>query len=180
MRNDRYEQSRSEKPMIKVKRATAEKELAQAFAIRVRVFVKEQKVPREIELDDDDRCAVHFLANVGRKAVGTARVVLSHGHAKIGRMAVLKSHRRKGVGTILLKRAIVAAKRLRARRIYLHAQVAVIGFYQRMGFRALGRVFDEAGIPHRKMVLGNSLSAKGKARQHRGYHIPLTRHDVFY
>src|SRR5262245_64492617 len=119
---------------VKIERVTSQRELAQAFAIRVRVFVKDQMVPAEIELDDDDRRAVHFLASVGRKAVGTARVVLSHGHAKIGRMAVLKSHRRKGVGTILLKRSIVAAKRLRARRIYLHAQVAVIGFYQRMGF----------------------------------------------
>ena len=118
----------------------------------MRVFVREQGVPAEIELDRDDAKAIHFLALVSGKAVGTARVVFHGGGAKIGRMAVLKGYRGGGVGTKLLERAIAAAKRRRARRIYLHAQVGVIGFYQSTGFRAIGPVFDEAGIPHRKMI----------------------------
>ena len=139
---------------VRIKRVTSTGELTQAFAIRMRVFVKEQKVPAEIELDRDDMRAVHFLATLASgKAVGTARLVLRHGRAKIGRMAVLKMYRRKGAGTKLLQCAIAAAKRLRARQIYLHAQVPVIGFYQLMGFRSVGRVFHEAGIPHRKMIL---------------------------
>ena len=138
---------------LKIKRVSSQLELVQVFTIRIRVFVREQRVPAEIELDTDDQRAVHFLAIRSGRAVGTARVVIRHGDAKIGRMAVLKSYRRKGVGAALLKRAIVAAKRLHARRIYLHAQVAVTGFYERMGFRAVGRVFDEAGIAHRKMNL---------------------------
>lgn len=124
-----------------------------AFAIRMRVFVKEQAVPAEIELDRDDKRALHFLATAGGKAVGTARIVLHSHDAKIGRMAVIKSYRRKGVGNKLLRRAIAAARRLGATTIYLHAQVAVIGFYQRAGFRCVGPVFDEAGISHRKMIL---------------------------
>ena len=124
-----------------------------AFAIRMRVFVKEQGVPSEIELDRDDKRAIHFLATAGGKAVGTARIVLHSSDAKIGRMAVLKSYRRKGVGNKLLRRAIAAARRLGTTTIYLHAQVAVIGFYQRAGFRCVGPVFDEAGIFHRKMIL---------------------------
>ena len=95
---------------------------------------------------------LHFLATVGTRAVGTARVVLHHGAAKIGRMAVLKSYRRRGVGAKLLAHAIAAARRMKARKIYLHAQVAVVGFYQRMNFHAVGPVFDEAGIAHRKMI----------------------------
>jgi len=138
---------------LKIKRVSSQLELVQVFSIRIRVFVREQHVPAEIELDADDQRAIHFLATNSGRAVGTARVVMSHGEAKIGRMAVLKSYRRKGVGAALLKRAILAAKRLHARRIYLHAQVAVTGFYERMGFRAVGRVFDEAGIAHRKMNL---------------------------
>jgi predicted GNAT family N-acyltransferase len=139
---------------VRIKRVTSTGELTQAFAIRRRVFVKEQKVPAEIELDRDDMRAVHFLATLASgKAVGTARLVRRHGRAKIGRMAVLKMYRRKGAGTKLLQCAIAAAKRLRARQIYLHAQVPVIGFYQLMGFRSVGRVFHEAGIPHRKMIL---------------------------
>ncbi len=141
------------KSVLKIKRVSSQLELVQIFTIRIRVFVREQRVPAEIELDADDQHAIHFLAISSGKAVGTARVVMRHGDAKIGRMAVLKSYRRRGVGAALLKRAVLAAKRLRARRIYLHAQVAVTSFYERMGFRAVGRVFDEAGIAHRKMVL---------------------------
>ena len=143
---------------LKIKRASSQLELVQVFSIRIRVFVREQRVPAEIELDTDDQRAVHFLAIRSGTAVGTARVVMRHGDAKIGRMAVLKSYRRKGVGAALLKRAILAANRLHARRIYLHAQVAVTGFYERMGFCAVGRIFDEAGIAHRKMILARSVS----------------------
>ena len=145
---------------VSIRRVSSQAELVQAFTIRIQVFVKEQRVPAEIELDSDDQRAIHFLAIKSGKAVGTARVVMKHGNAKIGRMAVLKTYRRKGIGAALLKRAIMAAKRLRAERIYLHAQVAVIDFYERLGFRAVGRVFDEAGISHRKMVLGGKLITK--------------------
>jgi len=89
----------------------------------------------------------------GKHAVGTARVVMRRKSAKIGRMAVLKSYRQRGVGKKLLRRAIALAHRHNAHKIYLHAQVPVIGFYETMGFRCAGPVFDEAGIPHRKMIL---------------------------
>jgi ElaA protein len=131
---------------------SCKKELAQAFAIRMRVFVKEQGVPAEIELDEDDRRAIHLLALAAGKVVGTARVVLRHGGAKIGRMAVLKSYRGIGVGSKLLKRAIKTAKKRRARTIYLHAQASAVGFYETAGFRASGPLFKEAGIPHRKLT----------------------------
>ncbi|MGH7832656.1 MAG: GNAT family N-acetyltransferase [Candidatus Binatia bacterium] len=130
--------------------------MRKAFSIRLRVFVREQGVPEDIELDRDDETATHFLAVVGANAVGTARVVMRNGSAKIGRMAVLKSYRRKGVGAELLKKAVRLARRRKAKRIFLNAQVPVIGFYEKMGFRCVGRVFDEAGIPHRKMVLPKS------------------------
>ncbi len=139
---------------ITIKRVSTQAELVEALTIRIRVFVQEQQVPAEIELDTDDQRAIHFLAIQSGKAVGTARVVIRQGNAKIGRMAVLKSYRRKGIGAALLKRAILLSKRLHTRRIYLHAQVAVIKFYQRMGFRAVGGMFDEAGIAHQKMILG--------------------------
>ena len=138
---------------VRVRQISSKKGLARAFAIRVRVFVREQGVPREIESDRDDARAMHFLALVDGQAVGTARLVMHRRAAKIGRMAVLKSHRGKGVGTKLLKRAVETAKRKRAGKIYLHAQVAVVGFYERAGFRVVGPVFDEAGILHRKMIL---------------------------
>jgi predicted GNAT family N-acyltransferase len=68
-------------------------------------------------------------------------------------MAVLKKYRRKGIGAALLTRVIAAAKHRGARIIFLHAQMTVIEFYEKMGFRCVGPVFDEAGIAHRQMVL---------------------------
>jgi predicted GNAT family N-acyltransferase len=141
-----------------VKTVASKIALATAFDIRVRVFVKEQGVPAEIELDRDDARATHFLAFHSGKAVGTARVVMRRGSAKIGRMAVLKSYRRKGVGKRLLKRAVQMARQSGAKKIYLHAQVAVIGFYENLNFRCVGPVFDEAGIPHRKMVFEEEIN----------------------
>jgi predicted GNAT family N-acyltransferase len=119
----------------------------------MRVFVKEQGVPAEIELDRDDEQAFHFLASDTGKPIGTARVVTRRGNAKIGRMAVVKRNRYRGVGAKLLKQAVRLAKTKGARKIFLHAQVSVIGFYAKAGFRCVGPVFSEAGIPHRKMVL---------------------------
>ena len=141
------------KARITIKKISSEKELEQAFRIRVRVFVGEQGVPAELELDDDDKRALHLLAFIGTRAVGTARIVMRDHLAKIGRMAVLKSHRRKKVGKKLLKRALTTAKKQGAWKIYLHAQVPVVGFYESAGFRCVGPVFEEAGIAHRKMVL---------------------------
>ena len=141
------------KTVIEVKQISSAEAKARAFAIRIRVFVREQRVPAAIELDRDDDRAIHFLATSEGKAVGTARVVSHHGSAKIGRMAVLKSYRGKGVGKKLLQRAVTTAKKLGARTIYLHAQVPVIEFYEKLGFRCVAAVFDEAGIPHRKMIL---------------------------
>ncbi len=151
--------------IVHIRRVISRNEIAKAFAIRMRVFVKEQSVPQEIELDADDKRAIHFLACIGSRAVGTARVVRQHGSAKIGRMAVLKSYRGRGVGKKLLQRATETAKKRGARKIYLHAQVPVIGFYESMGFRCVGPVFDEAGISHRKMILKPRKTVKRAIRR---------------
>ena len=119
----------------------------------MRVFVREQGVPADVELDCDDARAIHLLAIISGKAVGTARIVIGRGNAKIGRMAVFKTYRGKGVGKTLLRRAVAIARRHGAEKLYLHAQVPVIGFYEAAGFRPTGGVFDEAGISHRKMIL---------------------------
>jgi len=138
---------------VHVKKVKSKTDLKKALAIRLRVFVREQRVPREIELDCDDETAMHLLACVNAKAVGTARVVVKGRAAKVGRMAVLKSCRGRGIGGELLNRALKLAKMRGANQIYLHAQVSVISFYKKFGFRPRGRVFMEAGIPHRKMIL---------------------------
>ena len=153
------------KPQITVKKVSSEKEMEQALRIRIRVFVREQGVPAKVELDDDDERAVHLLACLKGRPVGTARVVIRGGQAKIGRMAVLKSHRRKKVGRKLLTRALFTAKKHGARKVYLHAQIAVLRFYESAGFRCVGPVFDEAGIAHRKMILAPTMPASTKTQR---------------
>jgi len=151
--------------LTRVEEVVSQKELKRVFSIRLRVFVREQGVPEEIELDRDDQRATHLVARIRGRAVGTARVVVKNGRAKIGRMAVLKSHRCKGAGKALLKRAIEFARKSTVKTIYLHAQIPVIGFYEKMGFHCVGRLFMEAGIPHRKMVFSRPGEARGRDRR---------------
>ncbi len=121
---------------------------AEASRIRLKVFVEEQRVPREIEMDDMDAACRHALAWLDGKAVGTGRL-LPDGH--LGRMAVLGESRALGVGGAILERLLDEARRQGMREVVLSAQTHAIGFYRRHGFREEGKVFEEAGIPHQEM-----------------------------
>ena len=126
--------------------------MQRAFAIRRRVFIEEQNVPEEIELDADDEHAFHALAILDGVAIGCGRM-LEHGDSevKIGRMAVLRKFRKTGVGAHILRFLIDRARARGLRRAILHAQLTAEGFYLKEGFNPVGGVFDEAGIAHRKM-----------------------------
>ena len=124
-----------------------------AYAIRRRVFIEEQHVPEEIELDADDARAFHALATVGKDAIGCGRM-LDHGdgEVKIGRMAVLPEFRGTGVGREILRFMMKSARDRGLRKAVLHAQLTAEGFYLKEGFTPVGGVFEEGGIAHRKMV----------------------------
>ena len=124
-----------------------------AYAIRRRVFIEEQHVPEEIELDADDTRAFHALATAGKDAIGCGRM-LDHGdgEVKIGRMAVLPEFRGTGVGRDILRFLVKIARTRGLRKAVLHAQLTAERFYLKQGFTPVGDVFDEAGIAHRKMV----------------------------
>ena len=121
---------------------------AEASRIRLRVFVAEQGVPPEIEVDQLDADCVHALAYAQGRAVGTGRL-LPDGH--IGRMAVLKESRALGVGGAILERLVEEARRRGLREVVLSAQTHAIGFYRRHGFTEQGEVYADAGIPHQEM-----------------------------
>lgn len=121
---------------------------AEASRIRLAVFVEEQRVPPEVEMDDKDAVCLHALAYAQGRAVGTGRL-LPDGH--IGRMAVLKDSRSLGVGGAILECLVEEARRRGMQEVVLSAQTHALGFYRRHGFMAAGEVFEEAGIPHQEM-----------------------------
>lgn len=145
--------------LIEVVPVKNEGELFQALAIREIVFIEEQSVPEGLERDAEDASAFHVLALNGKHAIGTGRLVelatppagASGRWGRIGRMAVLSSDRKHGVGAKLLAALEAEAKRRGLSHIKLHAQLAAMEFYKRHGYEADGAVFEEAGMPHLEM-----------------------------
>lgn len=122
------------------------------LAVRTEVFVIEQQVPEEMERDEHDPISKHVLAIDSETGIpiGTARLLPTQ---KIGRVAVLKSWRKHGVGAAMMRVLIDLARSDGMAELTLHGQTWTIGFYESCGFVAEGPEFDEAGIPHRKMRL---------------------------
>jgi predicted GNAT family N-acyltransferase len=126
----------------------------EAYLIRKRVFIEEQGVPEDMELDVFDPLARHALAYLDSQPIGTARLVTMPGNiGRIGRMAVLAAYRRGGVGTQLLRALLQEAASQKMMKVELHSQLSAIPFYERYGFVAQGDSYVEAGIPHRDMIL---------------------------
>ncbi len=126
----------------------------EAYLIRKQVFVEEQGVPEDMELDEHDPSAKHALAYQDGLCVGTGRLVQLDNHqAQIGRMAVLKGYRNQHIGKSILNSLINQSKIEGISRVSLHAQVSAIPFYAKLGFLAEGPIYDEAGIAHRNMIL---------------------------
>ena len=119
-------------------------------AIRKSVFIDEQHVPKELEWDGRDTECTQFLATINSTPVATTRLTAE---GQIGRMAVLRDFRGKGIGSKLLAAVIEQAKHAGHKQVFLHAQVSVIKFYQHHGFIACGDVFIDAGIEHISMKL---------------------------
>ena len=129
-------------------------DIAACRALRFNVFVGEQNVPPEEEIDDLDDEAIHMLARRDGVPVGSARMLVLADTGKIGRVCVLASERGHGTGGALMRACL---DRLRAEpgvaRAKLSSQTHAIPFYERLGFTAYGPEYDDAGIPHRDMVL---------------------------
>lgn len=126
---------------------------AEAAPIRFAVFVDEQRVPEEIELDEHDPVCVHVIARMDATAVGTGRLlpVDSSGVSHIGRMAVRKAFRSRGVGAAMLLALMDVARARGDRAIVLSAQIHALGFYRRYGYLEEGEIYLDAGIEHQSM-----------------------------
>ena len=134
-----------------VRRATPG-DLSACYDIRRRVFIEEQRVPEELEMDELDPSCTHFIALDGDRPIGTARLRSVGTDAKAERVAVLAAQRKRGAGRMLMARIEQEAAADGLARVVLNAQLEVIPFYERLGYRAEGERFEEAGIPHRRMT----------------------------
>ena len=120
-----------------------------AGPIRFGIFVGEQNVPPGIELDDKDAECLHAIAyDDAGIAIGTGRL-LPDGH--IGRMAVIKEWRRRGIGAMILNALIDEARKRGHKEVVLAAQLQAAEFYREHGFVAEGKVYQDAGILHQDM-----------------------------
>ena len=115
--------------------------------LRMRVFVQEQGVPEDQEMDERDAYCQHFLACCDGVAIGTARLDLEL-KGKMGRLAVIKPYRRRGVGRQLIERIHQSARDSGLSGIWCHAQLSAQNFYSVLGYEAEGNIFEEAGIEH--------------------------------
>lgn len=133
--------------------AKTEKQLNDAFFVRKEVFVKEQHVPEEEEIDQFEDTSEHIVIYDGGQPVGAGRWRLKDGHGKLERICVMKSHRSLGVGAIIMQALEKAAAAKGADSFILHAQTQAVPFYEKQGYRVTsGEEFLDAGIPHLEMI----------------------------
>ncbi|SDY70656.1 GNAT family N-acetyltransferase [Thermoactinomyces sp. DSM 45892] len=143
---------------MSVKKVESNDELNQAFAIRQKVFVQEQGVPEDQEIDEKESSSIHFLAKLDYKAIGTCRMRWYKPHvAKAERVAVLPEGRGTGAGRELMLALEEYARHQGAKKIVLSAQTHALPFYEKLGYIAEGDVYLDAGIDHKDMQKKLSL-----------------------
>lgn len=124
-----------------------------AYSIRHQVFVMEQNVPIDMEIDAFDPIAMHIILSIHQRPVGTARIFKevweNQTYFRIGRLALLKDYRGKGYGKAIMIELENYAQKNGKFPLLLHAQLDSIGFYEKLGFLPTGEIFDEAGIKHK-------------------------------
>lgn len=138
--------------MMEIKILCSEDEKNDAFNIREEVFVNEQGFALEIEKDEYDDSALHVAGYLNGVSIACGRLIIKDGKAKIGRIAVRKEYRKMGFGAEICRFLTIEALKLNPFEIYLHSQVQAAGFYQKVGFFPVGKIFMEEDAEHIKMV----------------------------
>ena len=121
--------------------------------IRRQVFIKEQNVPEEIEIDGFDSKSEHFIAYFSNEPIGCARIRADNNIVKLERIAIIQKHRGKGFGQQLTNFLIDYCKNQDYKEIHLHSQTYIADFYEKLGFIPIGKTFYDAGIEHIEMYM---------------------------
>lgn len=124
--------------------------IQKCFEIRKKVFVEEQNCDPKDEYENEEE-STHFLLLKDNQHLATARYRKTEKGIKMERFAVLKKYRSSGFGHEILKEMLKDLEKNTSIK-YLHAQVQVVGFYEKIGFEKIGDIFDEVGIMHYKMI----------------------------
>lgn len=122
--------------------------LTDAYSIRREVFIHEQNVPEEEDIDGTDHSCIHLVAYDNGIPVSTGRIMVTKEDFIIGRVATLKNYRGRGIATSVMHALINACAEMGSDRKILHAQLTALSFYTKLGFTAYGDVFLDAGIQH--------------------------------
>lgn len=125
-----------------------EKQLKDAYSVRVNVFVKEQKVPPEEELDQYDETATHFVVYDENHAIGAGRLRELDGVGKVERICIDRAYRNNGIGKLLMNAIENEGKKNGFTAFKLNSQVQATGFYKNLGYEVISEQFLDAGIPH--------------------------------
>ncbi|HWR07437.1 GNAT family N-acetyltransferase [Sporomusa sp.] len=134
---------------MEVQRVTTQCQLDEALRIRVAVFVTEQGVPQEAEIDEHEALAEHILVyNEDKLPVGTGRFRIIDGIAKLERICVLAAYRQYGLGRQIVGKLEEIAKEQGLTKVKLHGQTHAEHFYNKLGYKRMSDVFIEEGIPH--------------------------------
>ncbi|MCC3355679.1 GNAT family N-acetyltransferase [Bacillus sp. REN16] len=128
------------------------KELDDAFTIRKVVFVDEQNVPLEEEIDQFEEEATHVVLYDDNEPVGAGRFRVLDEYGKVERICVLASHRKKGAGNLIMHKMEDIAKEQGISKLKLNAQTHAENFYKKIGYETVSGLFMDAGIPHVTMI----------------------------
>lgn len=140
--------------MIEVREVVTDQEWQEYINIRHVVFIQEQNVPEEDEIDAYEKESTHFIATLDGQPAGTGRFRLKKGFIKFERVATLKEFRGKGVASAIMDLMEKRAKMKHSDYLpAMHAQIDAVSLYAKRGWIPLGKVFDESGIDHQLMVL---------------------------
>ncbi|MFD1066020.1 GNAT family N-acetyltransferase [Oceanobacillus locisalsi] len=136
-----------------VKTAKTPEELQDVYRIRKEVFVEEQNVPPELEIDAFDQSATHFIAYDEETPVAAARLrITDEGYGKLERICVVKSHRGKSIGKKIMQKMEQEINQQGFHKAKLNAQIHAQDFYQKLGYEVTSGEFMDAGIPHVTMI----------------------------
>ncbi|WP_419883461.1 GNAT family N-acetyltransferase [Peribacillus sp. B-H-3] len=137
-----------------VKQADSQAEMKDAYSVRTKVFIHEQNVPAEEEIDQYEEEAKHFvLYDDHGSPIGAGRFRLVDGMGKVERICVLSDVRSKGAGTMLMTAIHDEAKKQNIHELKLNAQNHAIPFYEKLGYQVVSEEFLDAGIPHHTMKM---------------------------